>query len=139
MLNNIVDNICTDSIPLHSDYPFQGGETVEVLGILDIDVLRYIKPYFHEELWVHGKRANFIKLPNGYIPFGSVELFLYLGESKVLHQRLLEKSVPWEDGSSSTVEVDNKKKRRKVKRTAVSDAVKIEDGNVNLSDVKKKK
>ena len=43
-----------------------------------------------------------------------------------------------EDGSSSTVEVKNKK-RRKVKRTAVSDAVKIEYGNVNLSDVKKKK
>ena len=67
------------------------------------------------------------------------ELFLYPGESKVLRQRLLEKFVPWEDGSSSTVEVKNKKKRRKVKRTAVSDAVKIEDGNVNLSDVKKKK
>ena len=40
MLNNIVDNICADSIPLHSDYPYQGGETVEVLGILGIDVLQ---------------------------------------------------------------------------------------------------
>ena len=44
MLNNIVDNIRADSIPLHSDYPYQGGETVEVLGILGIDVLQYIKP-----------------------------------------------------------------------------------------------
>ena len=62
------------------------------------------------------------ELPNVYIPFGSAELFLYPGESKILRQRLLEKFVPWEDGSSSTVEVKNKK-RRKVKRTAVSDAV----------------
>ena len=71
MLNNIVDNIRADSIPLHSDYPYQGGEPVEVLSILGIDVLQYIKPYSHEELCVHGKRANFINLPNGYIPFGS--------------------------------------------------------------------
>ena len=109
MLNNIVDNIRADSIPLHADYPYQGGETVEVLGILGIDVLQYTKPYSHEELGVHGKRANFIKLPNGYIPFGSAELFLYPGESKILRQRLLEKFVPWDDGSSSTVEVKNKK------------------------------
>ena len=141
MLNNIADNICADSIPLHSDYPYQGGGTVVVLGILGIDVLQYIKPYSHEELCVHGKRANFIKLPNGYIPFGSAELFLYPGESKFLCQRLLEKFVPWEDGSSSTVEVKNKK-RRKVKRTAVSDAVTNEDVHVknvkeNLSDVKR--
>ena len=141
MLNNIVDNIRADSIPLHSDYPYQGGETVEVLGILGIDVLQYIKPYSHEKLCVHGKRANFIKLPNGYIPFGSAELFLYPGESKILRQRLLEKFVPWEDGSSSTVEVKNKK-RRKVKRTEVSDAVSNEDVHVknveeNLSDVKR--
>ena len=115
MLNNIVDNIRADSIPLHSDYLYQGGETVEVLGILGIDVLQYIKPYSHEELWVHGKRANFINLPNGYIPFGSAELFLYPGEPKILCQRLLEKFVPWEDRSSSTVEVKNKKKRRKAK------------------------
>ena len=140
-LNNIVDNIRADSIPLHSDYPYQGGETVEVLGILGIDVLQYIKPYSHEELCVHGKRANFIKLPNGYIPFGSAELFLYPGESKFPRQRLLEKFVPWEDGSSSTVEIKNKK-RRKVKRTAVSDAVSNEDVHVknvkkNLSDVKR--
>ena len=141
MLNNIVDNIRADSIPLHSDYPYQGGETVEVLGILGIDVLQYIKPYSHEELCVHGKRANFVKLPNGYIPFGSAELFLYPGESKILHQRLLEKFVLWEDGSSSTVEVKNKK-RRKVKRTEVSDAVSNEDVLVknvkkNLGDVKR--
>ena len=103
MLNNIVNNICADSIPLHSDYPYQGGETVEVLSILGIDVLQYIKPYSHEELCVHGKRTNSIKLPNGYIPFGSAELFLYPGESNILRQRLLEKFVPWEDGSSSTV------------------------------------
>ena len=135
MLNDIVDNIRADSIPLHSDYPYQGGETVEVLGILGIDVLQYIKPYSHEELCVHGKRANFIKLPNGYISFGSAELFLYPGESKILRQRLLEKFVLWEDGSSSTVEVKNKK-RRKVKRTEVSDAVSNEDVHVkeNLSD-----
>ena len=90
---------------------------------------------------VHGKRANFIKLSNGYIPFGSAELFLYPGEYKFLHQRLLEKFVPWEDGSYSTVEVKNKK-RRKFKRTAVSDAVTNEDVYVknikeNLSDVKR--
>ena len=89
-------------------------------------MLQYIKPYSHEELGVHGKRANFIKLPNGYVPFGSAELFLYPGESKYLRQRLLEKFVPWDDGSSSTVEVKNKK-RRKVKRTEVSDAVSNED------------
>ena len=29
MLNNIVDSIHADSIPLHSDYLYQGGETVE--------------------------------------------------------------------------------------------------------------
>ena len=141
MLNNIVDNICADSIPLHSDYPYQGGETVEVLGILGIDVLQYIKPYSHEELCVHSKRANFIKLPNGYIPFRNAELFLYPGESKILRQRLLEKFVPWHGGSSSTVEVKNKK-RRKVKRTQVSDAVSNDDVHVknfkkNLSDVKR--
>ena len=127
MLNNIVNNILADSIPLHSDYPYQGVETVEVLGILGIDVLQYIKPHSHEELWVHCKRTNFIKLPNGYIPLGSAELFLYPGESKILHQRLLEKFVPWEDGSSSTVEVKNKKNGGKTKRTAVSDAVINED------------
>ena len=73
MFNNIVDNICADSIRLHSDYQYQGGETIEVLGILGIDVLQYIKPYSHEELCVHGKRVNFIKLPNGYILFGSAD------------------------------------------------------------------
>ena len=139
MLNNIVDNIHADSIPLHSDYLYQGSEAVEVLGILGIDVLQYIKPYSHEELCVHSKRANFIKLPNGYIPFGSAELFLYPGESKFLRQRPLEKFVLWEDGSSFTVEVKNKK-RRKVKRTADSDAVTNEDvhvknGKENLGDV----
>ena len=65
---------------------------------------------------------------------------MYPGESKFFRQRLLEKFVPWEDGSSSTVEV--KKKRRKVKRTEVSDAVTNEDIHVknvkeNLSDVKR--
>ena len=54
MLNNIVDNICVASVRLHSDYPYQGGETVEVLGILGIDVLQHIKPYSHEELWEGG-------------------------------------------------------------------------------------
>ena len=112
MLNNIVDNIRADSIPLHSDYPFQGGETVEVLGILGIDVLQHIKPYSHEELWVHGKRANFIKLPNGYIHFGSAELFLSSGESKILRQRLIEKFVPWEDESSSNVLLKVKGRRK---------------------------
>ena len=95
-LNNIVNNILVDSIPLHSDYPYHGGETVEVLGILGVDVLQHIKPYSHEEFWVHGKRANFIKLLNGYniIPFGRADLFMYSGESKILRQRLLEKFVP---------------------------------------------
>ena len=141
MLNNIVDNIHADSIPLHSDYRFQGGETVEVLGILGIDVLQHIKPYSHEELWVHGKRANFIKLPSGYIPFGSAELFLSSGKSKILRQRLIEKCVPWEDESSSNVVVKSKRKK-KAKRTAVSDAATNEDVNIknvkeNLSDVKR--
>ena len=63
-------------------------------------------------------------------------------ESKILRQRLLEKFVLWEDGSSSTVEVKNKKKRRKAKRTVVSDAVTNEDVHVktvkeNLSDVER--
>ena len=39
MLSNIVDNIRVDSTPLHTDYPYQGAETVEVLSILGIDVL----------------------------------------------------------------------------------------------------
>ena len=50
MLNNIVNKILVDSIPLHSDYPYHGGETAEVLGILGIDVLQHIKPYSHEKL-----------------------------------------------------------------------------------------
>ena len=58
---------------------------------------------------VHGERVNFIRLPNGYIPFGSAELFLYSGESKILCQRLLEKFVPWEDEIYSNVEVKKKK------------------------------
>ena len=33
MLNNIVDNIRVASVPLHSDYPYQDGETVDSLGI----------------------------------------------------------------------------------------------------------
>ena len=65
MLGNIVDNIRNSSIPLHTDFPYQGAETVEVMGILGVDVLQHIKPYSHEELWVHDKRANFIKLPSG--------------------------------------------------------------------------
>ena len=37
--------------------------------------------------------------------------------------------MPWEDGNSSTVEVKNKR-RRKAKRTVVSDAVTNEDVHV---------
>ena len=94
MLGNIVDNIRNSSIPLHTDFPYQGAETVEVMGILGVDVL-HVKPYSHEELWVHDKRANFIKLPSGYIPFGSAEQFLVPSESKILHRRLVERFVPW--------------------------------------------
>ena len=130
MLNINVDNICVDSIPLHSDYPYKGGNTVEVLGNLGIDVLQHIKPYSHKELWVHSKRANFIKLLNGYIPFGSVELFLSSGESKILRRRLLEKFVPWEDESSSNVVGVKNKRKKRAKRTAISDAVSNEDVNV---------
>ena len=91
------------------------------MGILGIDVLQHIKLYSYEELWVHGKRANFIKLHNGYIPFGSVELFLSPGESKILCKRLLQKFVLWEDESSSKIVVGVKNKTKKrAKRTAVS-------------------
>ena len=57
MLNNIVNNMLINSTPLHSGYPYQGGETVEALGILGIDGLQHVKLYSHEELWIHGKRA----------------------------------------------------------------------------------
>ena len=123
MLRDIVDNLHIDSIPLNSDYPYQGGETVEVWGILGTDVLQHIKPYSHSELRVHGKRANFIKLPNGYIPFGSSELFLCPGESKILRKRLVEKFVPWEDEDSTNIAVGVKNKSKKrAKRSVVSDA-----------------
>ena len=129
-----MDNICVASVPLHSDYPYQGDKTVEILGILGIDVLQHIKPYSHEELWVHGKRANFIKLPRGYIPFGSAEFFLSSLESKILRKRLVGKFTPWEDESSSNIVAGIKNKRKKrAKRTVVSDAVPNED--VNAEDV----
>ena len=86
MLGNIVDNIRNSSIPLHTDFSYQGSETVKFMGILGVDVLQHIKPYSHEELWVHDKRANFIKLPSGYIPFGSTEQFLVPSESKILRR-----------------------------------------------------
>ena len=38
MLSNITDNIYAAFVPLHSDYPYQDVDTVEVLGILGIDV-----------------------------------------------------------------------------------------------------
>ena len=142
ILNNIVDNIHVASVPLHSDYPYQGVEIVEALGVLGIDVLQHIKPYPHKELWVHGKRANFIKLPNGYIPVGSAELFLSSGKSKILCKRLLEKFVPWEDESTyNVVGVKNKRKNR-AERTVVSHAGPNKDLNVkivreNSCDVKK--
>ena len=86
--------------------------------------MQHIKPYFHKQLWVHGKRTNFIKLPNGYIPFGNVELFLSSGESKILCKRLVEKNVSWEDEglSNNVVKVKNKGKKR-ARRSGVSDAV----------------
>ena len=89
-----------------------------------------IKPYSHEELWVHGKRANFVKPPNGYVPFGSAELFLSSSKSKILRKRLLEKFEPWEDESSSNVVGVKKKKKKRAKRTALSDGVPNEDVNV---------
>ena len=46
IFNNIVDKIRLDFIPLHSDYPYQGGETIEVLGILGIDVLQHYQALF---------------------------------------------------------------------------------------------
>ena len=136
MLNNVADNMHVSSVPLHSDYPYQGGETVEVLGILGIDVLQHTKPYSQEELWIHGKRANFIKLPRDYIPFGSAELFLSSGESKIPCKRLAEKLVPWEGESSSNIAVGFKNKRKKrAKRTTVSDAV---PNDVNVKDFREK-
>ena len=86
-------------------------------------MLQHIKPYSHEELWVHGKNANFIKLPNGYIPFGSAELVLFSGKSKILRKRLLEKFVPWKDKSYFNVLGVKNKKKERVQRTEVSDAV----------------
>ena len=135
MLNNIVDNIRVDSIPLHSDYSYRVGETVEVLGILGVDVLQHNKPYSHEELWVHNKRANFIELPNGHIPFGSAEQFLVASKSKIPCSRLVERSVPWDDESSLN---NNKIKRMKLGRgTGVSDAAKKDDVKKHFRDVKK--
>ena len=142
MLNNIVDNICVASVPLHSDYSYQGGEAVEVLNILGVDVLQHMKHYSHEKLWVHSNRADFIKLPKDYISFGSVELFLSSRESKILCKRLVKKFVQWDKSSSNIVlGVKNRMKRRS-KRTGVSDTVPNKDVNVKdarekSSDVKK--
>ena len=57
MPNNIVDNIRVDSILLHSDYPYQDDEMLRFRVFFGIDVLRCIKPYSHEELWVYGKKS----------------------------------------------------------------------------------
>ena len=139
MLGNIVDNIRNSSIPLHTDFPYQGAETVEVMGILGVDVLQHIKPYSHEELWVHDKRANFIKLPSGYIPFGSAEQFLVPSESKILRRRLVERFVPWEDESSFNHVKVKSKGKKSGKENVASDAVPNENVNVkeNLSDVRR--
>ena len=82
VLGNVIDNICQASIPLHPDSPYQGrsggffSTAIEISGVLGVDVLQYIKPYSHEELIVCGdKKANFIKIGNGYIPFGNSEFF----------------------------------------------------------------
>ena len=105
-LGNVIHNICQASIPLHPYSPYQGtpggffstaieisgvdpdspyqgrpggffSTAIEILGVLGVDVLQYIKPYLHEELIVCGdKKANFIKIGNGYIPFGNSEFFL---------------------------------------------------------------
>ena len=91
MTNNIINNIRLASIPLHPDYPYPDaygyfGKTVEFWGILGTDVLQHIKPYLHEELLVCGdKKANFIKIGNGYIPFGSPEFFLSSGDTEQFH------------------------------------------------------
>ena len=80
MLRNIVNNMRLASIPLHSDYPYQGGsgEIIEISGILGVDVLQHIKPYSYEELLICGnKKASFVKIGNGYIPFGGLKFFFY--------------------------------------------------------------
>ena len=82
MLDNIINNMRVASIPLHVDYPYQGSgssSSIEVSGILAVDVLQYIKSYSHEELLICGnKKANFVKIGNGYIPFGSSKFFYHL-------------------------------------------------------------
>ena len=85
LANKIIDNIRLASIPLHPDYQCQDlgyfDKKVECWGILGMDVLQHIKPYSHEELLVCGdKKANFIKIGNGYVPFGSPEFFLSSGD-----------------------------------------------------------
>ena len=89
MSDNIINNMRVASIPLHADYPYQGGGgSIEVSGILGVDVLQHIKPYSYEELLICGdKKANFVKIGNGYIPFGSLEFFLSSREIDRLYQK----------------------------------------------------
>ena len=125
MLGNVISNMETFAVPLHPDFPFQGEETIEVMGILGIDVLQHFKPYSHQNVLVHGNNANVIALSNGYIPFGSADLFMSCDESRVLHKRLIEKFVPWDDGalSSDDTALETKGKRKKKKAVKITDVV----------------
>ena len=112
---------------------------LRLFGILGVDVLQHIKPYSHEELWVHDKGTNFIKLPSGYIPFGSAEQFLVHNESKILCRRLVERFVTWEDESSFNHIKVKSKGKKSGKENVASGAVPNENVNVkeNLSDVRR--
>ena len=84
MLSNVINNMKTFAVPLHPDFPYKGEESIEVMGILGVDVLQFFKPYAHQSFLIHDKRANFIELSNGYVPYGSASLFMSFNESKVL-------------------------------------------------------
>ena len=92
MLDNIINNMCLASIPLHADYPYQGSgssSSIEVSGILGVDVLQHIKPYSYEELLICGnKKASFVKIGNGYIPFGDLKFFLSSREINSLYRKI---------------------------------------------------
>ena len=116
MLRNIVNNMLLASIPLHSDYPYQGGssEIIEISGILGIDILQHIKPYSYEELSICGnKKANFVKIGNGYIPFGGLKFFLSSREIKCLYRKIYVNSNDEDLKNSLKYKL---RKKRKVKK-----------------------
>ena len=133
MLSNVISNMKTFGVPLHLDFPYQGEENIVVMGILGTDVLQHFKPYSHQNFRIHGQNANVIELSNGFIPFGSADLFMSLSESKTLHERLIERFVPWDDGAISSNETETdlfkKKKKKKKKAVKLDDAVDNTDGN----------